>query len=766
MQKQISAIISLKDKFSQPLLKMSDNVKKLDQGTRSSMNRVNRWGKQVEKSVDRALKSTAKWAKRGALVAGAWSLKSGIDGIVEIDDATRKVMSIAKDRLDMGETRDLIKSISYDFGVEVEKVGNTLYEAISSSVPIDQLEEVTILAHKLSRAGFTDIESAMKLIATTGNAFNLETSEEFQNMADQFLQAQNLGVILVGDMAHHYGSINTLSKSIGASLEEQNSAIATMTMMGMTPSEAITSYKNILNAFLKPVSDTTAATLESLGLGRDFLTAKNFKELGFGPAMKKVMDATKGDLDLISKIFRDIRGKTGATIFSGEGLSEYERIFKEISDPTGALDEAFETVEGSISRQWEIFKNKIGLLNTEFYESGEFGTIISDSLEKANKWLDDNKETILKKIDEISKKVVNGIKDVFDTIRDNKDVIKLVIQFFATIYALIKISKGIKKFSEGLGDIKAVLDSMKLGDIVAGLGLGKLALIAVGIILVAKAFKYLYDNWGDIREEYPAIDNMSKALEKFFEFLNSVDFTKLGDKFNWVKEIISTILEEIVTTIADWVVSILSIVSGLIQVFVGLFQIIEGFIEGLVTGDFGRMLEGFENVSEGMSSAWQGFTGIFTTVVDSKINIADTVFYEKVEGMRRAWERFKNFLQAPVTATVNFLKNNSSQKPSRKEGIAEKYKGTPSWKGGIVKVHERGGEIMDLPRGTRIYPHDRSVNMAFEEGANLNGSNGNSGGIYVDLGGVHFNGDIRTDGDINEIGTKIVRVIKKELANI
>lgn len=42
--------------------------------------------------------------------------------------------------------------------------------------------------------------------------------------------------------------------------------------------------------------------------------------------------------------------------------------------------------------------------------------------------------------------------------------------------------------------------------------------------------------------------------------------------------------------------------------------------------------------------------------------------------------------------------------------------GTSNWAGGLTEINERGGEIVDLPRGTRIYPHDDSVTMAFDEG--------------------------------------------------
>ena len=38
--------------------------------------------------------------------------------------------------------------------------------------------------------------------------------------------------------------------------------------------------------------------------------------------------------------------------------------------------------------------------------------------------------------------------------------------------------------------------------------------------------------------------------------------------------------------------------------------------------------------------------------------------------------------------------------------------GTSYWRGGLTRVHERGGEIMNLPSGTQIIPHDVSMRMA------------------------------------------------------
>lgn len=83
-------------------------------------------------------------------------------------------------------------------------------------------------------------------------------------------------------------------------------------------------------------------------------------------------------------------------------------------------------------------------------------------------------------------------------------------------------------------------------------------------------------------------------------------------------------------------------------------------------------------------------------------------------------------------ATINIPKVN----------IGHNAKGTSNWAGGLTEINERGGELVDLPQGTRIYPHDKSVTMAFDDGVQTAfdtiARNSNRGGDNYD-DSVHFN---------------------------
>lgn len=80
--------------------------------------------------------------------------------------------------------------------------------------------------------------------------------------------------------------------------------------------------------------------------------------------------------------------------------------------------------------------------------------------------------------------------------------------------------------------------------------------------------------------------------------------------------------------------------------------------------------------------------------------------------------------------------------------------GTSSWRGGFTRVNENGGEIIDLPQGSRIYPHERSINMARQA----------SNSITIPKLADQI--VIREDADIERIGDMLVRRLKTAAGNM
>ena len=148
--KQISVILNLKDKMSQPLVKVSGNVEKVTREMKKSQNQIERWKNNSIKAMDNFIGKSAKVAGAATALAGAFAVKMGFDGLVELDAGAAKVKSIAKDTLDYADIQKDLLKYSTKTGVGVEELAETpkkKKEIGQSSKLVFSLLDVFIIVH-------------------------------------------------------------------------------------------------------------------------------------------------------------------------------------------------------------------------------------------------------------------------------------------------------------------------------------------------------------------------------------------------------------------------------------------------------------------------------------------------------------------------------------------------------------------------------------------------------------------------------------------
>lgn len=119
------------------------------------------------------------------------------------------------------------------------------------------------------------------------------------------------------------------------------------------------------------------------------------------------------------------------------------------------------------------------------------------------------------------------------------------------------------------------------------------------------------------------------------------------------------------------------------------------------------LYKNWDTVKAKAGEVWNSIKTAFGGIRDS-ITGSFSAAKEKVAGFFSWLDR--KIESVPILGSIyKGGKNAVSWIADRLDGNAM---GTPYWRGGLTRVNERGGEIMRLPSGTQIIPHDVSVKAA------------------------------------------------------
>lgn len=146
----------------------------------------------------------------------------------------------------------------------------------------------------------------------------------------------------------------------------------------------------------------------------------------------------------------------------------------------------------------------------------------------------------------------------------------------------------------------------------------------------------------------------------------------------------------------------------------------------------------FQLAKDEAEAAWDGATGWFE----------ENVWGPLSERAQSAWSS----LQSTIANIQSSASSFSFSIPSIFSGHAT---GSSFYAGGWTEINERGGEIVDLPQGSRIYPHATTERMIQAELENRQ----SSGSGPVVIKGNTFN--VREEADIDRIAYKLAKLISQ-----
>lgn len=183
---------------------------------------------------------------------------------------------------------------------------------------------------------------------------------------------------------------------------------------------------------------------------------------------------------------------------------------------------------------------------------------------------------------------------------------------------------------------------------------------------------------------------VSKVVNKLKPLFTAIG-TIIKVQMAIVKIQITTAFRNVANVIESTSGSIKQVIGGVTKAFSGVLD----FINGVFTGNWKKAWEGIKNIFGG---CFQGLVGLAKTPINAVIGLINSA----IEGINSISVDIPDGIPGVGGKHIGF---NVSKIPAL-------AKGTQNWVGGLAQINEKGGEIVDLPKGTRVYPHDQSVSIA------------------------------------------------------
>ena len=238
-----------------------------------------------------------------------------------------------------------------------------------------------------------------------------------------------------------------------------------------------------------------------------------------------------------------------------------------------------------------------------------------------------------------------------------------------------KVGALSEKFQQAQSDgtIDAIGEKVAHAAEIAGKGLG----------LVGKAIKWVYDNSNWL---IPVLTGVVGGFAAF--------------------NILSTIIPLVTTLIG--VVRGVSVAGGILNAVMMANPIIlvAGLIAVLIAAGV-ALWKNWDTVKAKAQALWAKIKSVFSSIRDTIVGAFTTVkqkvqpvidwIQNKIDKLKSAFDTVKG-----VFSSLGFGANSGTR-----YSIGQKATGTPYFKGGLTRINEGGrGEIVNLPNGTQIIPHD------------------------------------------------------------
>lgn len=185
------------------------------------------------------------------------------------------------------------------------------------------------------------------------------------------------------------------------------------------------------------------------------------------------------------------------------------------------------------------------------------------------------------------------------------------------------------------------------------------------------------------------------------------------------------------------------------------------------------LIAGWNMLKNAINSVVNWFNGTLVPAWNNGINAIGNFFSNLWEGIKAGVSGAVSFIKEGINTIISALNGISFHIPDWVPNWGGKdfslnipllFTGTENWKGGLAKIHDQGGEIIDLPSGTRVMPHDKSVKEAREMGRK-EGAINNKTNNSININKLADSIVVREEADIDKIISGLVDKLQVHAIN-
>lgn len=724
----VDAILRLTDHFTPTLVKAQDGLTKYSRQAQRVSKDLNKIGN----NITNLGKSLTLGVTAPIVGIGTASLKATMD----FDKSMSKVQALSGAT---GEQLILLKDKATELGAttafSASQVSEAMqYMALAGWKTNDILEGTAGILAAASASG-EDLAKVSDIITDGLSAFGLEASKA-NHFADVLSTTATNANTTIGMMGEAFTYAGSVAGALGHSVEDTALAIGIMANSGIKASQAGTALRTMLTEL--------SGTLEITGKNLGTYVIQTSNADGTMKPFRETLESLKYAFSQLSEAER---ASMAESLVGKNAMAGLLAIMNTSDEAFNSLATAIDNSTGSAERMSDVMLDNL---------AGQL-TIIMSGVESLALAIGDRLTPYARKLADSIQNVVTTFNNMSD---EQKDTALKIGAFIAIIpVAILIFGKMVKGVSGAIGAYSKFSKSVqKAGSVfkVIFSPANKIVLIMTAIALVAVlVIKY----WKPLKGFF--LDVVSK-IRRYLEACG-VDFNKMKETFNKIVQAIGLAIQALIS----FFVSLWEKIKPLVEFFgMSIFVVcheIVGAFQGMMTG-VGKIINGLMSLFGGLvdfivgvftgswAQAWQGVKDIFSGIFEGIVGVCRSVM-NTIIGFINGGIRGLNKLTSIKLPDFLGGKQIGFSIPE----IPMLYKGTDNWKGGTAMIHDRGAEIVDLPRGTRVYPHDESIKKAFNDGARSSGS--------FNIAKLADTIIVREDADIDRIANALYNKMKKYAFN-